>query len=391
MDVTGKGLEPEKPDGMTIDRSAFGRKKKTVMIIDDSADIRLIIHETLSLFGFATILAADGATGLKLAAEHLPDLIICDINMPNMDGYQTLAAMREQEATAPIPFVFLSGATDRITIRKGMELGADDYLTKPFSPKELLGAVNTRLEKHAKLQTLSERKLHELRGNITLALPHELRTPLNGIMGLAHMMMEDYQTMPPEEVLESSRFIYDSACRLHRLIENFLVYSQIELLASESKNIEIPSSISPVAVGSLVPELTRKVAGRHRREGDLLLKVEPASLLVPLENLAKIVEELTDNAFKFSEAGKPVLVGAEVVDGRFQLQIADKGRGLSSEQISRIGPHIQFERKTFEQQGAGLGLFIAKRLTELLGGQILFDSTPGLGTSVKVYFPVPGI
>ena len=391
MDVTGTGSGPDNSAGLTIDRSAFGRKKKTVMIIDDSADIRMIINESLSLYGFNTLMAEDGVTGLKQAAESLPDLVICDINMPNMDGYQTLKAMRAQESTATIPFIFLSGATDRITVRKGMELGADDYLTKPFSPRELMAAVNARLEKHAKLQDLSERKLDELRGNITLALPHELRTPLNGIMGLAHLMMEDYQTMPPEELLESSRFIYDSACRLHRLIENFLVYSQIELMASESKTIEIPSTVQPVAVAGLVSDLTRKIAARHRREGDLLLKVEPANLLAPQENLVKIVEELTDNAFKFSDPDKPVLVSTTVVDGRFQLEVADKGRGMTPEQIGRIGPHIQFERRTFEQQGAGLGLFIAKRLTELLGGRILIESTTGQGTAVKVTFAVPGI
>src|SRR6185436_7776865 len=232
--------------------------------------------------------------------EHLPDLILCDINMPNLDGYETLKAMREDEATGFIPFIFLSGATHRITIRKGMELGADDYLTKPFSPKELMAAVNARLEKQAELQRLSDRKLNELRGNLTLALPHELRTPLNGIMGLAHLMMEDYSNMPPEEVLESSRFIYDSALRLHRLIENFLVYSQIELMVSESKTIEVPDSIKPVAARELIPGVSRKVAARHHREGDLLLNIENASLLVPSENLAKVVEELVDNAFKFS-------------------------------------------------------------------------------------------
>ncbi len=391
MDATGVGPRAEAGDGLTIDRAALGRRKKTVMIIDDSADIRMIINETLNLYGFATVVASDGLTGLKLAAEHLPDLIICDINMPVMDGFQTLEAMRAQELTSTIPFVFLSGATDRINVRKGMELGADDYLTRPFSPKELTAAVNARLDKHARLQTVSERKLEELRGNITLALPHELRTPLNGIMGLAHMMMEDYQTMPPDEVLESSRFIYDSACRLHRLIENFLVYSQIELLASEGKGIDLPGTISPVAVASVIPEVTRRIAARHRREGDLLLKLEPASVLVPEENFTKIVEELTDNAFKFSEPGKPVLVATTAEGGRFELIIADKGRGLSSDLVARIGPHIQFERRTFEQQGAGLGLFIAKRLTELLGGQILFEGVPSQGTSVKLRFPLPGV
>jgi signal transduction histidine kinase len=326
-----------------------------------------------------------------MAQEHLPDLILCDINMPNLDGYGTLKAMREQEATGMIPFIFLSGATDKITIRKGMELGADDYLTKPFSPKELMAAVNARLEKQADLQRLADRKLNELRGNLTLALPHELRTPLNGILGLAHLMMEDYAHMPPEEVLESARFMHESALRLHRLIENFLVYSQIELMGNESKTIAVPDSIKPVATMELVPGLARKIAARHKREGDLLLKTESATLFVPTENLAKILEKLVDNAFKFSEPGKPVLVATEAQAGQFLLTVADKGRGMSADQISRIGPHIQFERKTFEQQGAGLGLFIAKRITELLGGQFLIESKPAQGTTVRVCFAVPGI
>lgn len=207
--------------GKPTNGSAYSKNKvNKVLAIDDSPEIRLIIGETLNLFGFTTLIAEDGSTGLEMAREVLPDLILCDINMPNLDGYGTLKAMREHEATASIPFIFLSGATDRVTVRKGMELGADDYLTKPFTPKELLAAVNTRLEKQAELQRLSDRRLNELRGNLTLALPHELRTPLHGIMGLASLMMDDYAQMPPEEVLESARFIHESSLRLHRLIEN---------------------------------------------------------------------------------------------------------------------------------------------------------------------------
>jgi signal transduction histidine kinase len=153
----------------------------------------------------------------------------------------------------------------------------------------------------------------------------------------------------------------------------------------------VSDAIKPVSVQDVVPDLARKVAARHKREGDLLLKIESASLLVPSENLAKITEELVDNAFKFSEPGKPVLLATEAANGRFVLTIADKGRGMQTEQISRIGPHIQFERHTFEQQGAGLGLFIAKRITELLGGQMHIDSKPGQGTTVKVSFAMPGM
>ena len=377
--------------GQPLNTSAFGKTQKKVLVIDDTQDIRFIISETLNLFGFHTLTAEDGVSGISTARDNLPDLIICDINMPNLDGYGTLKAMREHEATAGIPFIFLSGATDKSDMRRGMELGADDYLTKPFTHKELMAAVNTRLEKQAEVQRQSDKRLNELRGNITLALPHELRTPLNGIMGLASLMMDDYATMPPEEVLESSKFIHDSALRLHRLIENFLVFSQIELMASESKTIDISGAIQPVLANEVVSELARKTASRFQREGDLQLKVEPASLLVPQENFIKIAEELIDNAFKFSEPGQPVNLAIEVADGRCQFVVTDKGRGLTTEQISRIGPHIQFNRQTYEQQGAGLGLFIAKRLTELLGGRFHIDSKADQGTTVRVSFAMPGI
>ena len=377
--------------GLPMNTSAFGKTQKQVLVIDDTQDIRFIISETLNLFGFHTLTAEDGVTGISMAQENLPDLIICDINMPNLDGYGTLKAMREHEATAGIPFIFLSGATDKSDMRRGMELGADDYLTKPFTHKELMAAVNTRLEKQAEVQRQSDKRLNELRGNITLALPHELRTPLNGIMGLASLMMDDYATMPPEEVLESSKFIHDSAMRLHRLIENFLVFSQIELMASESKTIDISGAIQPVPANELVPDIARKTAARFKREGDLQLKIEAASLLVPQENFIKIAEELIDNAFKFSEPGQAVNIAIEVADGRCQFVVTDLGRGLAAEHISRIGPHIQFNRQTYEQQGAGLGLFIAKRLTELLGGRFHIDSKADQGTTVRVSFAMPGI
>ena len=148
----------------------------------------MIICETLDLFGFEAMGAGDGEHGIQLSREQVPDLIICDINMPGLDGYGTLKAVRGNPATATIPFVFLSGSADRVAVRKGMELGADDYLTKPFTPQELIASVKTRLDKQDEIQRQSNQKLDELRGSLSLALPHELRTPLNGIMGLAHLI-----------------------------------------------------------------------------------------------------------------------------------------------------------------------------------------------------------
>ncbi|HUR46805.1 MAG TPA: hybrid sensor histidine kinase/response regulator [Candidatus Saccharimonadales bacterium] len=366
------------------------KKAKRVLVIDDTEEIRMIISESLNIYGFDTLSAENGEAGIDVAREHLPDLIICDINMPRMDGYETLKAIRQHEPTSTIPFIFLSGATERPNVRKGMELGADDYLTKPFSHKELMAAVNTRLEKQAELQRQSDKKLDELRGNITMALPHELRTPLNGIVGLANILIEDHGKLPPEEVLESAKYIHESAMRLHRLIENFLVFSQIELMGSESKRIEISDTTAPIAVDRFVSDIARNVASRYKREADLVIDLQEATLLIPEDNFRKIVEELIDNAFKFSEAGKPVMIATEMKDHQFRLMISDQGRGMTTEQIAKIAPHTQFERKTFEQQGAGLGLIISKRLTELLGGDMRIESKPGQETSIIVSFLMPG-
>ncbi len=363
---------------------------KKVLIIDDSPEIRLIIEETLSMFGFATVSAEDGETGVGMAREHLPDLIICDVNMPKLDGFDTLTRLRETENTATIPFMFLSGAVERPNVRRGMELGADDYLTKPFTPSELLAAVNARLEKKAELERKSERKLDELRGKMTLALPHELRTPLNGIMGLASILIDDHATMKPGQVLETAQLIHDSANRLHRLIENFLAYAQIELMSKDAKSILSTASASSTAVAPIISQAAHGVAVRHEREKDLNLDVRPATVPVIADNFEKIAEELVDNAFKFSEKGTPVRIMAGVLEHTFSLHVINTGRGMTAAQIAGIGPHVQFEREKYEQQGAGLGLVIAKRLTELNGGKFSIMSTPGQQTRVTVTFPAPG-
>lgn len=386
------------PKAVTLDRktappaggnAVAGKPGGTVLIIDDSPEIRMLICESLNLSGYSTLDAGDGKTGIEVAKKYLPNLIICDVNMPGLDGYSTLKALRDSETTATIPFVFLSGASDKPNMRRGMELGADDYLTKPFTHQELLAAVRARLEKQAELHRQSEKKLDELRGNLSLALPHELRTPLNGILGLAGLMMEDYATMSPEEVLESCRYIHESAQRLHRLIENFLAYAQIQFIASKAGKIELFEGMPPLSVDATIGSAARAMATRYHRENDLKLEITPAKLLVPEDNFLKIIEELIDNAFKFSEAGKTVRVAGRVAGQTLEVAITDEGRGMTVEQIAKVGPHMQFDRNVYEQQGAGLGLIIAKRLTELLGGKFQISSHPGQGTSVGICFELP--
>ncbi|MBI3881076.1 MAG: hybrid sensor histidine kinase/response regulator [Verrucomicrobia bacterium] len=361
---------------------------KKVLVIDDTPEVRDIVAAMLDSAGFRTVSAGDGRSGVSLARLENPDLIICDIRMPGFDGYEVLADLRRDPATATIPFVFLSGVTERAGMRQGMDLGADDFLTKPFTFDELLAAVNSRLKKQEVVNSISEQKLESLRENISFSLPHELLTPLNGILGLSSMMVQDYETLTPKEVFEFARNIHESGQRLNRLIENFLTYSKLELIAADPEKVAALRAGSRVHTEEILREVSQRLAEAHRRAGEVLVIAEDALLPLDPDHFRKIFEELLDNALKFSNPGSPVRVVGRKESAGYRLEISDRGRGLTAEQIGKIGAHMQFDRKAQEQQGAGLGLAIARRLAELYGGKKNIRSVVGEGTTVEVVFPL---
>ena len=360
---------------------------KTVLVIDDSPEISQLVGETLQLNGYHVFLAENGVAGVQLAQEYIPDLILCDVHMPELDGYATLTALRQQSSTATIPFVFLTGAVEKGNVRQGMELGADDYLTKPFTITELLAAVSARLEKQVAVTRQAERKLEELRGSISLALPHELLTPLTGILGFSSVIADNYDRIAPSDLFEMASKIQGAALRLQRLIENFLLYSQIELLATDPAKVDAMRSGEFLFDQGSVVELAQHIAKRCGREDDLSVRIESAPLPIEPDRLHKALAELLDNAFKFSRAGDSVVLGGSLTDDEFTFSITDHGRGMTPEQVAKVGAHLQFERKFYEQQGSGLGLIIAKRLTELHGGTFCIESVPGRQTTIHLTFP----
>lgn len=356
-----------------------------ILVIDDDPGLREVIRLSLEHAGFEVLEAENGAIGVQLACSQVPDLILCDVRMEKMDGYRTLAALRQDNITAPIPFILMTGQADTAGMRQGMELGADDYLSKPFTIPQLLAAVNARLRKLQTVRQQAERRLADLRANISLALPHELLTPLNGILGFSDILIVDHTTLQPQEVVSMAEAIRDSAKRLHRLIENFLIFAQIELLQAD--HIDLFREGQPLALRKPVERVARVRALQAGRLDDLALAVCDASVAITDDYFTKIVDELLDNAFKFSSSGSPVSVASSVLEGHVVLKIQDHGRGMKPEHVSEIGAYMQFERKLYEQQGSGLGLTIARRLTDLHGGQLKVQSEVGVGTTVEVWLP----
>jgi signal transduction histidine kinase len=281
----------------------------------------------------------------------------------------------------------MTGLADNAGMRHGMELGADDYLPKPFTTDALYAAVDARLKKSQTVHDEAERKLAHLRDNISLMMPHEMRTPLNGIISNAELLATSAATLKPNEVAEMGREIFQSSQRLERLIENFLIYAQLELIAADPKNVNALRIGKIEHPAPLIKKISSSQAAQAARPDDLT--VEAADVPVPMseEYFSKVVNELVQNAFKFSGAGSPVRVTLGEVFNGVEFSVSDRGRGFSTEQIRRIGAYVQFDRKMQDQQGLGLGLVIAKRLAELHGGTLSLETQKDSGTTVTVKLP----
>jgi two-component system, sensor histidine kinase and response regulator len=358
-----------------------------VLVIEDDPAIREVITITLRKFGYQVSGAANGAEGLELARKLLPDLILCDVRMEVVDGYEVLAAVRNNPSTASIPFILVTAQAGATAMRQGMDLGADDYLLKPFSQNGLISAVQTRLQKHQTMLRQAESKLEMLRQHLSTALPHELRTPLNGILGYADILRKQSVDLEPNEVAQMAERIYRNGKRLDRLVENFLIYAQIEIVKMDYQKIEQLRKSKTMGVDKMIEIMARHRAYEAERTTDLSLALTPGNVAISSDYFSKVFEELFDNAIRYSRKGSSVKVLTESADEDFVLKIIDQGRGLSSEQLVNIGAYMQFERKVYEQQGSGLGLTVARRLVEIHGGQVSLDSEYGQGTTVTVTLP----
>ena len=358
-----------------------------VLVIEDERAQAAFVATVLRQNGYEVFTAENGERGVEMSEKHVPDLIVSDIHMDAMDGFEALANIRKSPATATVPFIFITAAPDRDAMRHGMDLGADDFLPKPFSAAELMSAVSTRLQKHRLLFQRADKQLKELRATMSVTLPHELRTPLNGILGYADLLRKQHEDLQPAEVSKMAERIYKNGKRLQRLVENYILFAQLELKQTKLHTDEDVPEFRTKNVDKLINHLALQKAEEFNRSADLTLTLHDAVIAISSEYFAKMVEEILDNAFKFSKPGTQVQVQTETKDIGFQLSVSDRGRGLTPQQVKEMGAFVQFERKFYEQQGSGLGLMVVTGLAKLHGGSLKIESEYGHSTTVSLVLP----
>jgi len=365
-----------------------------VLLIEDSLAQRLYIKSffvTGPEHQFEVLEAKDGAQGLALASSHMPDAILCDINMPVMDGFEFVARLRQNPDLSTIPVIMITSQSNRDTMRKAMGTGADDYLTKPFTSVDLIEAVTGQLSKKRRQAEQTKSSLDSLRQSVLTSLPHELQTPLTSIVSGAELLLHRGDRLSPEKRREIVEVIHRGGQRLMRTIARYL-----ELVEIKSRS-RVPRmdfiSLDQTWLGTVVQDpLGRTVMGVEGggADDDLLhidMQIEPAVLMMNQKDLIRILYELLGNALKFRQPDSRVRLSG-VDEGTFyHLQIENQGAEMPAGFSTLLGEFMQFSRDVQEQQGIGFGLSIAKTLLGQNSGSLKWVSTDGSPNAVRLQLP----
>ncbi len=361
---------------------------KKILLIEDNPRLRQQINMYLSRLSYVCINAVDGEEGIELATGSVPDLILCDILLPSINGFEVLEQLKAHPRTQLIPFIFMSALADRTHVRRGMSLGAEDYLTKPFTMAELKGAIEAAMLRMQRIAEAHENTMTRLRRNIVQALPHEMRTPMMGIIGYADMLHEDYDMLSPEQVRDFAASLVRSSRRLENVVETYIAYARLEVLMSDPEAREEMRG-KQCEISGQITETAQAAAARYRREKDLVLNLSEIQVAIDADNLATVIDQLLDNAFKFSKPGSKVSVETRLNGEKVEIIVLDFGRGIPPQALDKLGgAFMQFDRPDQQQEGSGLGLAIATRLIRLHGGTITFKSRPRVETMVEVTLPL---
>ncbi|MDD2763510.1 MAG: ATP-binding protein [Opitutaceae bacterium] len=358
---------------------------KTILIIDD--DVQLVATLALSVekSGYRALSASDATAGWNLARAHLPDLILCDIQMPGKDGPRLLQEMRADPELADRQFVLMTGKLAHGSPRAAMDLGADDLLLKPFSLTDLLNCIAARLQRAAISRRVDDRVLERLQASLHANLPRELFTPLAGILGLTEVLENQLDIVSKEEIRQDLRDIRLAGRRLHRTLRNYLL-----ILELDTAKIARPSALlGEKTILAALSTGIKAAAERHQRPADVMVDLTSAKIEADPADLAILAEELVDNALSFSRRESKVHVRAWEEGNRLNFSVTDTGRGMTPEQLAQVGTLRSPGREESGQPGLGLGLALVRKLVRHLGGEFRLESQDGKGTTSHFSLPIP--
>ncbi|MEQ9105161.1 MAG: response regulator [Rhodothermales bacterium] len=353
----------------------------TIVIIDDNEELRELAAEVLREEGHIVEVAADGLAGMSAISKLVPDLIISDISMPGLDGLALRSRLNDLPGLAEIPFLFISAHREPETIRRGMMLGADDYLTKPFKINDLLTAVGSRLKRRDLTLETERRRVSHLSESLQLIFPHEISTPLSQLMVAALLLKE----VEPSEAGEFVDIIQQAAERLNRLTQAFRDVTTLSMRDEHGMAdlpIRVPEAVDQAAS---LEAWTTETAADLEATDRVRIHLSGFRTDVNPAYLQRLLIELLRNAIQYSDG--IVEVEAAIQNDRAVLSVRDEGPGFDPAALAIPTPFVQIDRRTSERQGLGLGLFLVRRMVALMDGTLGMNHRDGAGMDMRIEIP----
>jgi CheY-like chemotaxis protein len=358
---------------------------KKILIIEDEDGILENIASILEFNNFIPILAKDGEEGLIKANLELPDLIICDIMMPKKDGYKVLEEIRKSTLLANTPFIFLTAKSDFPDKRKGMNTGADDYLTKPFKINELLEAINARLFRKSINNKAVEISIQMLEKKINNITSHELNTPLNAIIGFSEIIANYYDEIGKNETIEYSKLINEAGKKINKTFKKRILFT--DLLNLEHNKFDYNKE-NILFDEMFVENIVMKFALEVQREDDIEIDVDNFNLFTSKELLSSAILEIFENAVNFSKKGTLIKIKSYNSENKHFIIVEDSGIGFNFTDNEQIQPFSKFSNHIITTEGSGLGLYLAKTIfVKLLNAEFKIESKINEFTRVTIIIP----
>ena len=380
------------------------QSKGRVFIIDDNPTNLDVLSDYLDSCGFHIMIAQNGKSALRRIKHAQPDIILLDVMMPEMDGYEVCQKLKENEATKGIPIIFMTALSESMNKVKAFSLGAVDYITKPFQQEEVFARLTTHLTIHELQHNLEQKvvertqeleeaniklqELNTLKSHFLTSMSHELRTPLNSILGFADLVLLGVSGNMDDQVRKDVQLIYNSGQHLLAIINDILDISKIEagMIELVQESLDVSEIIDDVLAGVSLTIQDKPI--------ELVVDIDSTmpNIFVDKTRLKQILFNLMNNAIAFTNEGSiTIRVKRHTEETNMALiTVQDTGVGIPKEKQALI--FEQFQQvdmsKVREHGGVGLGLTIAQQLVDLHGGKIWVESEDGHGTTMRFTVPL---
>ena len=382
------------------------KEEGKILIVDDNYENLQVLGMHLQEAGYDIEFSTSGKIALDWLENEKFDLILLDINMPEMDGFEVCKKIRENKKNNNLPIVFLSAENQRETILKGLSIGGHDYITKPFDSRELVARVKTHINLKKSIDTLDmlnqtlEKKVEERTIQLQIAkekaeesdrmkhaflnnFSHEIRTPLSGIVSTSMLLVSE--NLSDDDKNFCIKSIKESSDRLISTVNSVLEMSQL-LSGSITANF---AKTDPVKLVKTVYEEFIDLFKNKNLAFNIEIGDNINEIITDKNILKKILIKLIDNALKFTEIGR-VSIGVKSHGEQIEIFVSDTGIGINDETAKNIfAAFYQHDQSNSRiKEGAGLGLAIVYNFCKLLNGKIDITSTPDKGTYIGVTLPV---